>query len=997
MLSRMVLKSAGAASKYYRQADYYTGNEKEDRAASFWMGKGAERLGLSGAVDYDTFKSALEGALPNGTILSGRGPDSPHRPGWDFTFSAPKSVSVAALVLGDERLIDAHEHAVRETISFIEENYADIRFQQLPAPTDNLLVAGFTHATSREGDPQLHTHSVILNASEREDGRWVALHGDRMNHVTLVFGSHYQSVLADSTTRLGYGISVDREKGTFEIQGIPDSVLGLFSKRREDIKSHMEANDLHGAEGAQVSALLTRPNKSRDGETLRDRWLRELIDAGLRPENILTDIDSGANPQSDKPSPSSGGERPDRVPASPAVVDLPHDGTVKPSPVTVTVQPEKPTDDPSPGSIDRTPSPQTIRPDGTIPPAVRPPTTSTPPDQAAFKAVDLAISLLSDREAVWRQDMLQTEAIRIGMGTVTPNHVLKVIKERQRDGTLIPTPFMEGRVNLRGFTTAAALTAERHLVDLERGQRNALSPLASKREVTLAVLKTDKNISAEQRKAIRAVLSTENRFSAIHGYAGTGKTTTLSLLLDVLDRPWYKQFLGNKAPTIYGVAPTASAAEKLGESLGIKTDTLDRFMMLAEQGKIERKSVWIVDEAGLASTKKAIQVAETAIAHDARVVFVGDSKQYGAIEQGKPLTSLIRHGMKTSFVTKIHRQRDNENLLNAVYAAVGGQIDKSLSLVKNETINLTSVEERINKAVGEYMALPGAERKDALLLILDNDTRTEVMKRVREQLKINGEIARDEKTVTILKPSGKTNTQISNPIFYKVGEVILFHRANKALGIERGEYYRVATVGENHLQIEGNGKSINWQPSASASVFNEEERQVSVGDRIGWTHNANSSSGVKNGYEGTIQSFKGNSAVVSFSISKGKELKRDIDLSNDVGRHWDLAYAKTGIKSQGLDAKNVIIIAESFRRNLMTQPAWYVGISRSTKTLKIITDNADKLREGLKKRIGEKTSAIEATSLVNPINVSASDLISKARESIRLNKSVDDQPTLIRR
>ena len=139
MLSIGALASAAQGASYYERDGYYAKDDPDHRAASAWAGKGAEELGLKGPVDPDTFRAILEGKVPDGsdTRLGRRGKDrgTPgsgeilHRPGRDLTFSAPKSVSIAALVGGDDRIVEAHDRAVAATLAWVEKNAAETRMK----------------------------------------------------------------------------------------------------------------------------------------------------------------------------------------------------------------------------------------------------------------------------------------------------------------------------------------------------------------------------------------------------------------------------------------------------------------------------------------------------------------------------------------------------------------------------------------------------------------------------------------------------------------------------------------------------------------------------------------------------------------------------------------------------------------------------------------------------------------------------------------------------
>ena len=165
------LASSATAVSYYEKDGYYAKNDPEHRKASFWHGRAAADLGLRGHVVPSRFESVLSGQVPKSDIRLGRivEGERQHRPGWDITFSAPKSVSLEALVMGDERVVRAHDEAVRATLDWIERDLLQTRgwdpaTKRRPrVKADGMVVAGFRHLTSRDLDPQLHTHCVLAN------------------------------------------------------------------------------------------------------------------------------------------------------------------------------------------------------------------------------------------------------------------------------------------------------------------------------------------------------------------------------------------------------------------------------------------------------------------------------------------------------------------------------------------------------------------------------------------------------------------------------------------------------------------------------------------------------------------------------------------------------------------------------------------------------------------------------------------------------------------
>lgn len=166
---------------YYTDKDnYYVLGSMGER----WAGRGAEQLGLQGSVDKDVFTRLLEGRLPDGADLSRMQDGSnKHRPGYDLTFSAPKSVSMMAMLGGDKRLIDAHNQAVDFAVRQVEA-LASTRVmtdgQSETVLTGNLVMALFNHDTSRDQEPQLHTHAVVTEHISQEEEVYAAERLDKI-------------------------------------------------------------------------------------------------------------------------------------------------------------------------------------------------------------------------------------------------------------------------------------------------------------------------------------------------------------------------------------------------------------------------------------------------------------------------------------------------------------------------------------------------------------------------------------------------------------------------------------------------------------------------------------------------------------------------------------------------------------------------------------------------------------------------------------------------
>ena len=209
------------------------------REASAWAGKGAEELGLEGPVDPEVFKAVLEGRVPDGSgkrnsAAIDRDGNRIHRPGRDLTFSAPKSVSLVALIGGDGRVVDAHDHAVKRALAWVEGNAADTRMKDpetghmVRAGGQKTVAATFRHDTSRNLDPQLHTHAVLANMVRGGDGKWRTMANEVLYRRQKLIGMVYRSELARGLEKLGYRIEKTHADGRFEIAGVSRKVIEAF-------------------------------------------------------------------------------------------------------------------------------------------------------------------------------------------------------------------------------------------------------------------------------------------------------------------------------------------------------------------------------------------------------------------------------------------------------------------------------------------------------------------------------------------------------------------------------------------------------------------------------------------------------------------------------------------------------------------------------------------------------------------------------------------------
>jgi conjugative relaxase-like TrwC/TraI family protein len=271
--------------------DFYSGEGEE---AGQWLGDAAVELGLSGEVSPDQLVSMLTGnnpatGEPLGLVaVSGKGPV----PGFDLTFSAPKSVSITWALGGPEAAAEvkaAHWRSVEVALNYMQREACWTRRGKGGAvfvKGNGYLAAGYTHRSSRNGDPQLHTHVLVANATKGPDGKWTRLyHPAIYEHATTASYIYEAHLRHELTRRLGVEWQPPR-KGIAEIKGFEDEWLKAFSTRRAEILE--AAGEGASARARQIATLATRKTKETvELGNLRERWQAKAEEIGLDREAIV--------------------------------------------------------------------------------------------------------------------------------------------------------------------------------------------------------------------------------------------------------------------------------------------------------------------------------------------------------------------------------------------------------------------------------------------------------------------------------------------------------------------------------------------------------------------------------------------------------------------------------------------------------------------------------------------------------------------------------------
>ena len=868
--------------------------------AGEWQGRLAAQFGLAGSVSAEDFAKLSQGQHPQTGEQLVRQRASyeyqdavgktvktmEHRAGWDATFSAPKSVSLTALVGGDERVREAHRESVRVALDQLERyTQARIGGNHSPETTGKFIAAKFEHDTARPVDgyvaPQLHTHAVVFNVTERDNGQPRAIQPQSLFASQQFATAIYQSELTYKLRQLGYEITTGRS-GAPEIKGYTQEYLDASSPRSQQIREHLERTGHSGKEAAEIAAHSTRDRKEihSPGEVMAAH--RKLAaDFGHQAEAVVR----------------AAHER------------LQHQ--------------EKPVN-----SVDRVRESLTFSRDKNF-----------------------------EREAVVDERALLRDGLRRGMGEITHDQVRAHLDARLASGEFQIVARQQG-VPGRQFTTAKTIAAEQEILHRMREGKNQVEPVLS-RPQAIAVADRHEHLNHAQKSVVEDVLSAPDRIQGIQGFAGAGKTTTLTVICSAAESQGYQ---------VEGFAPTSRAAKQL-EQAEVHAGTLQGFLARTANPDVpERKHLYLVDESSLASTNQIREFLTRLGPHD-RVLLIGDIRQHQGVEAGRPFEQLQEAGMRTAKLDEIVRQKDPA-LKSAVEMLATGQVSAALDALgqQGRVKEIPNREERFRAIAKSYVESP----ENTLIVSPDNASRRELNTAVRQELKATGALAPEDHTFRVLVPRhDMTGAERSWASHYEIDDVVRYTRGSKTIGTEAGSYALVAAInpGTNQLTVEkANGELATYDPRrlTGVSVYREIDREFSVGDRIQFTA-PDKSLGVANRDLATIESIHPDGR-----LSARLDGRCQIEFYASEHRHFDHGYAVTSHSSQGLTAERVLVHADtSVHPDLLNSRFGYVSISRASHEATLFTDDIAKLGPQLGADVS-KTSALEinpASSLSQTIGI----------------------------
>ena len=946
MLSVASVSSAGGAANYFAKDDYYVGDGPAE--LSEWGGKGAEALGLSGAVSKEDFEKVLDGKLPDGTVVNGA---EKRRAGVDLTFSMPKSASLMAQLGGDKRVLVAQDAAVKATMAYLQKHFAEARdYSRNPngegVRTGNLVYALFQHDTSRKLDPQNHTHAVIAAMTQDAKGNWKALWNGEVWKNNSVLGSIYNAALRTNLEKLGYQTELTGKHGQFEIKGVSREVIEAFSQRRADILATAEklgrgANETEFLRGVTKNTRDPKLNPD-DKQALRLEWAKRAEGLGFDAK-ALVEIAKGRA--------SDGREAPlgsvDRVRSVIASVQ----DTAKLY--------TRPADELTTNGLQRM--------------------GLTPTQLRTELATASAVRVIGERETSWSRGELVKTALDLGIKGVTAEGV-----EARMDVLVDKGQMLAGKSERLDGAVARYTTPEHAAIERAtlanvaagRGQSPGMMSAGAVPE-RLREVSGDKDLNAEQIAAGTLALSSDDRTIVIQGVAGAGKTTLISAVAsvarqegrEVIGLAFANKMVNDLRNDTEIRGPDGQLSEDKIEAKTVSSFVNAHFRAALkgsgpqyEQSRaaLEGK-VLVLDEASLVANKPMNDLLTIANRLGVeKLVMIGDRAQLQPIEAGKSFSLIQSDGPALARLNTSLRQR-TDHMKEAAGLARAGKFRESFEVLGERIVEGGA--DHLQVAAEKWLGLSPEDRERTAIYSSGRDARATLNRMVQDGLRAEGTIKGDGLQITTLRPAHATREELRYASTYTKGQLLEVTRHNAPGGLERGRYDVKGVDDRGRVLLrDENGKTRRLDPSRidpndkrDALRLSEKTKEtIHEGDKVRWTEKDDARRLMKS-EEAKILGIKDGVVTVENRNGETIELKQNDKMLERMG----LSYAINMHQAQGDTRDMAIGEMHSSARHLSNERLALVMMTRVRDDITIVTNDNDRLLAQISRNPGDKTSALE--------------------------------------
>ena len=582
----------------------------------------------------------------------------------------------------------------------------------------------------------------------------------------------------------------------------------------------------------------------------------------------------------------------------------------------------------------------------------------------ATQAMDYALSHCFERgSAIPEKKLLQTALIQ-GVGAAS---VDEIKGEMARESVL-----RRERLGQRWVTTQEVLREEIAMTDFARSGKGVYAKLGGDGKS----LRLDPKLSREQYQAAQVILNSRDLVTALQGGAGTGKTTMMQETVRAIEASGKK---------VFTFAPSAEASRGVLRAEGFENaQTVERLLVDPRmQAQVRGQVIW-VDEAGLLSVKDMKRLFDVAKEQEARIVLSGDSKQHAGIYRGDALRILEKDsGLKTAKLSEIRRQT-NETYRNAVKAISEGDIvgkdgktrlEAGFEMLDNMgAVIERSGDERYRQIAADYAHITserkGKKLKTALVISPTHIEGAKVTAAIRDELKAQGRVSRDERTFLSLRSLNLTEAQRSDAREYLPGSIVQFHQNSK--GFRSSERVTVTAAKDGKVSIRRADGSLDTLPLKEAKKFQlyaAGEVALAVGDKIRTTQNGFAKDSRKGLFGKDAKKDVNNGRtyeVAGFTRDGDIKLDNGYILSKNYGGLTH-GYVVTSHASQGKTSDVALVAVGPESLAAANREQFYVSVSRGREAVKLYTDDKEAVRSAIQSS-GARLSATEMMEGVNAIS-----------------------------
>jgi conjugative relaxase-like TrwC/TraI family protein len=726
--------------------DYYC--EKE-AVKGEWYGKLAEILELEGkeiTAECIEFKKLVEGINPlTGAKLTTR-EELKKVKAYDYQCSPDKSISVMATVGGDIRLIKAHEEALKEALGEFEK-YIGVRNRKGNKVksrdyylTGNMTAGIFTHKSSRDLDPQLHSHVFILNVTyDKKNGVFKAIENADIQKNIGYLGRIYQNSLHRKVKKLGYETRLEfNKKGEvkgFQIKDVSPEINKLYSKRSTAIEVEVEKwFKVHGRPPTlEERNIISKDTRKAKMYEISSRKLLE------RQKSQLTETQ--------------------------------YDNLVS-----LRLKAEKTQEINKHIKLDKTGIEKIY--------------------MTHEKLLKEQISHITERKSTFTAEELKREVLRAGSGSITLE-MLNTVIENSSELIKLDKNILTSKEIVR--EEREIINAVKNGIGINRAVNDRYKAFSTEKDLC-----NEKNRGFDyggQRKAVHRILSSKDKYIIFRGVAGSGKSTTLEEVEKGLNEAGVKGLY--YAPTSTATENLVESGFKEAKNLASLIVMHDNGLLDRPANDI-RNSVIFIDEAGLISTKDGSRLIRIAEKYNCKIIFTGDSRQHSSVERGDFLRLLEQNTNTTKAeVTKILRQKDNPELLKVAEMLSEGRAIEAMNKLDDMKL-IQENRQYIKKTADSFVKdiEGGRNFQRAIVSAPTRSEVSRLAVEIRKELKTAGYLKGEDTELNIYKSYNYTETQRRNIQCYNAGDLVTFnlksgnHRPNETYKIvNKNDKYAVLSDG----------------------------------------------------------------------------------------------------------------------------------------------------------------------------------------------------------